>query len=31
MLEDGSFAANGVKHCVRPADMTGKSSAFILR
>ena len=30
-LEEGGFAANGVKHCVRPVDMSGKSSAFILR
>lgn len=28
---EGSFAANGVKHCIRPMDMTGKSAAFILR
>lgn len=31
MLEDGSFAANGIKHCIRPVDMSGKSAAFILR
>ena len=30
MLENG-YAANGLKHCVRPVDMTGKSAAFILR
>ena len=30
-MEEGSYAANGVKHCVRPCDMTGKSAAFILR
>ena len=24
MLLEGSYAANGVKHCVRPADMAGK-------
>jgi hypothetical protein len=30
-MEENSYAANGVKHCVRPADMTGKSSAIILR
>lgn len=31
VMEEGSFAANGVKHCIRPMDMTGKSAAFILR
>lgn len=31
MMEEGSFAANGVKHCIRPMDMAGKSAAFILR
>ncbi len=31
VLEDDSFAANGIKHCVRPADMAGKSAALILR
>lgn len=30
-MEEGSYSANGVKHCVRPCDMTGKSSAVILR
>ena len=30
-MEEGSFAANGVKHCIRPVDMAGKSAAFILR
>ena len=30
-MEEGSYAANGVKHCIRPCDMTGKSSAIILR
>lgn len=30
MLEKG-YAANGIKHCIRPVDMTGKSGAFILR
>jgi hypothetical protein len=30
-MEEGSFSANGVKHCIRPCDMTGKSSAVILR
>ncbi len=31
MMEENSYAANGVKHCVRPCDMTGKSAAMILR
>lgn len=31
MMEEGSYSANGVKHCIRPCDMTGKSSAVILR
>lgn len=31
VMEEGSFAANGVKHCIRPVDMAGKSAAFILR
>ncbi len=30
-MEEGSYSANGVKHCIRPCDMTGKSSAVILR
>jgi hypothetical protein len=30
-MEENSYAANGVKHCVRPCDMTGKSAAIILR
>ena len=30
-MEEGGYAANGVKHCVRPIDMTGKSAAIILR
>ena len=30
-MEEGSYAANGVKHCIRPCDMTGKSAALILR
>lgn len=25
------YAANGLKHCVRPTDMTGKSAGMILR
>jgi len=28
---ENSYASNGVKHCIRPCDMTGKSSALILR
>lgn len=28
---ENSYAANGIKHCVRPYDMTGKSAAIILR
>lgn len=31
VMENYGFAANGVKHCVRPIDMTGKSAAMILR
>ena len=31
VMEEHSFAANGMKHCVRPVDMTGKSAAVILR
>ena len=31
MMEEGSYSANGVKHCIRPCDMTGKSAACILR
>jgi hypothetical protein len=30
-MESGSYAANGVKHCVRPVDMNGKSAGMILR
>jgi hypothetical protein len=30
-MEENSYAANGVKHCIRPSDMTGKSAAIILR
>ena len=30
-MEEGGYAANGVKHCVRPCDMMGKSAAIILR
>ena len=31
VMEEGSYAANAIKHCVRPCDMTGKSAAIILR
>jgi len=31
IMEEDSYAANGIKHCVRPTDMTGKSAAIILR
>ena len=31
VMEEGGYAANGIKHCVRPCDMTGKSCAIILR
>jgi hypothetical protein len=31
VLQEASYAANGIKHCVRPADMAGKSAALILR
>jgi hypothetical protein len=30
-MKENSYAANGVKHCIRPCDMTGKSCAIILR
>ncbi|CDW84126.1 UNKNOWN [Stylonychia lemnae] len=30
-LYKSGYAANGVKHCIRPQDMTGKSAAMILR
>jgi len=30
-MHDKSYAANVVKHCVRPCDMSGKSAAMILR
>lgn len=30
-MEENSYAANGVKHCVRPCDMSGKSAAVIMR
>ncbi|EFN53716.1 hypothetical protein CHLNCDRAFT_136563 [Chlorella variabilis] len=31
MMEEGGYAANGIKHCVRPMDMSGKSAGMILR
>lgn len=31
VMKENSYAANGVKHCVRPIDMAGKSAAIILR
>ena len=31
VMEEGLYAANGIKHCIRPCDMTGKSCAIILR
>ncbi|KAK9846783.1 hypothetical protein WJX84_001250 [Apatococcus fuscideae] len=31
VMERGGYAANGIKHCVRPVDMTGKSAGLILR
>lgn len=31
VMESGSYAANGVKHCVRPTDMSIKSASVILR
>lgn len=30
-MEEGSFAADGVKHCVRPMDMQGKNAGLIMR
>lgn len=30
-MEENSYSANGVKHCIRPIDMAGKSAAVILR
>ncbi len=30
-MEENSYSANGVKHCIRPQDMAGKSCAIILR
>lgn len=31
IMHDKSYAANVVKHCVRPCDMTGKSAGLIMR
>lgn len=31
IMHDKSYAANAVKHCVRPCDMTGKSAGLIMR
>jgi len=31
VMEENSYSANGVKHCIRPQDMAGKSCALILR
>ena len=31
VMNENSYAANGVKHCVRPCDMSGKSAAIIMR
>lgn len=31
VMEAGGYAANGVKHCIRPVDMAGKSAGMILR
>lgn len=31
IMTESSYAANGIKHCIRPTDMTGKSAAIILR
>jgi len=28
---ENKYAANAIKHCIRPQDMTGKSAALILR
>ncbi|KAL4496210.1 hypothetical protein ABPG72_012947 [Tetrahymena utriculariae] len=30
-LEENSYAANGIKHCVRPCDMAGKNATIIMR
>ncbi|KAL0039027.1 hypothetical protein WJX77_005595 [Trebouxia sp. C0004] len=31
VMEQGGYAASGVKHCVRPVDMSGKSAGMIMR
>lgn len=31
VMEEGSYAADGVKHCVRPMDMQGKNAGLIMR
>lgn len=31
VMEENSYSANGIKHCIRPIDMAGKSAAVILR
>ena len=31
VMHEGGYAANKVKHCIRPADLAGKSAAVILR
>ncbi len=31
IMHDKSYAANAIKHCVRPCDMTGKSAGLIMR
>lgn len=30
-MEENSYAANGIKHCIRPQDMEGKSCSIIMR
>ena len=29
MMEQGGYAASGVKHCVRPVDMSGKCTNWV--
>ena len=31
LILEGGYAANKIKHCIRPNDMTGKSAEIILR
>jgi hypothetical protein len=31
VIKSGTYAAEGAKHSVRPADMAGKSAGMILR